>query len=45
MAQLEDNVKAVDVVLSEAQLKRLDEASSLELGYPYGFMKNVQARW
>ena len=45
LAQLEDNVKAVDVTLSDEQLKRLDDASALELGYPYKFMKNVQARW
>jgi aryl-alcohol dehydrogenase-like predicted oxidoreductase len=45
VAQLEDNVKAEDVSLSAAQLKTLDEASSFELGYPYTFMKNVQASW
>ncbi len=45
VAQLEENVKAADVVLSGEQMKRLDEASSFELGYPYGFMKNVQSTW
>jgi aryl-alcohol dehydrogenase-like predicted oxidoreductase len=45
VAQLEDNVKAVDVVLSDDQAKRLDEASTFDLGYPYAFMKNVQSRW
>jgi len=43
--QLDENLKAVDVSLSEDQLKRLDEASSFELGYPYAFMKNVQYTW
>ena len=43
--QLEQNVKACDMALSDAQLKRLDEASAFELGYPYSFMKNVQGRW
>ncbi|HEY4103035.1 MAG TPA: aldo/keto reductase [Polyangiaceae bacterium] len=43
--QLEENVKAAEVALTDAQLKRLDEASSFELGYPYGFMKNVQQAW
>jgi hypothetical protein len=38
-------VKAADVVLSDEQVKRLDEASSFELGYPYNFMKNVQSSW
>ena len=45
VAQLEENVKACEVNLSEEQLKRLDEASAFELGYPYVFMKNVQGRW
>jgi len=45
VAQLEENVKACEVVLSEEQMKRLDEASALELGYPYGFMKSAQGRW
>ena len=43
--QLEENVKAVDVTLSDEQVKRLDDASSFELGYPYGFLKNVQGSW
>ena len=43
--QLEDNLKAVDVTLTDEQVKRLDEASTFELGYPYGFMKNIQGRW
>ena len=45
IAQLEENVKACEVTLSGEQLKRLDEASAFELGYPYAFMKNVQGRW
>jgi aryl-alcohol dehydrogenase-like predicted oxidoreductase len=45
IAQLEENVKAVDVTLGEAHMKRLDEASAFDLGYPYTFMKNVQGRW
>jgi aryl-alcohol dehydrogenase-like predicted oxidoreductase len=45
LSQLEDNVKATDLILSADQLKRLDEASALELGYPYGFMGQLQARW
>jgi len=43
--QLEENVKATDVVLSDEQVKRLTESSSFDLGYPYGFMKNVQSTW
>ncbi len=45
IVQLEDNVKAVDVTLNAEQRKRLDEASSFDLGYPYSFMKGVQSSW
>lgn len=43
--QLDENLKATEVTLSEDQMKRLDEASSFDLGYPYAFMKNVQYTW
>jgi len=43
--QLEENVKAVDVVLSDGQVKQLDDASKLELGYPYAFMNDIQKSW
>lgn len=45
IAQLEANVASTEIALSAEQLKRLDEVSALELGYPYGFMRNVQGRW
>lgn len=45
LAQLESNVKASELALSADQLKRLDDASAFELGYPYGFMGVVQGRW
>jgi hypothetical protein len=38
-------VKATELALSPEQLKRLDDAAALELGYPYGFMRDVQGRW
>lgn len=44
LAQLEANAAACDLELSPAQLARLEEASSFELGYPYGFIKHVQGR-
>ncbi|HXK20973.1 MAG TPA: aldo/keto reductase [Polyangiaceae bacterium] len=44
-AQLEANVKATEVTLSIEQLKRLDDASAVELGYPYAFMSHLQGRW
>ncbi len=43
--QLEDNIRACDVALSDEQLKRLDDASQLEWGYPYAFIKSIQGRW
>jgi aryl-alcohol dehydrogenase-like predicted oxidoreductase len=45
IAQLDDNLKAAEVKLSADDVKRLDEASVFELGYPYGFMANIQKRW
>ncbi len=45
VAQVEANIKATDITLSADQLKRLDKASRLELGYPYDFMRSIQGRW
>ncbi|MDF1561582.1 MAG: aldo/keto reductase [Deltaproteobacteria bacterium] len=43
--QLEDNLGAVDLELSDEQLGRLEEASDFELGYPYEMLKRVQGSW
>jgi aryl-alcohol dehydrogenase-like predicted oxidoreductase len=45
LEQLEENVKATEVVLSDEQVTRLTEASNFDLGYPYNFMKNIQSTW
>jgi aryl-alcohol dehydrogenase-like predicted oxidoreductase len=45
VAQLDDNLKAVDVKLSDAQMVRLDAASAFDVGYPYEFIGQVQKRW
>ncbi|MCB9669420.1 MAG: aldo/keto reductase [Alphaproteobacteria bacterium] len=45
VAQLDDNLAAADLALSEAQMKVLDDASALEVGYPYAFMHQVQKAW
>jgi aryl-alcohol dehydrogenase-like predicted oxidoreductase len=45
LEQLDDNLKAVDVKLTDDDVKRLDEASAFELGYPYTFLGNIQKRW
>ncbi len=44
-AQLEDNLKAADLKLPAEALKRLDDASKLELDYPYNFISNIQGIW
>lgn len=43
--QLEANLKAAEVQLADDQVRRLDEASAFELGYPYAFIKSIQGRW
>ena len=43
--QLEDNLKAAGVKLSAEDVQKLDQASAIELGYPYKFMGNIQKRW
>jgi len=45
LEQVEDNLKAAALKLPEPAIKRLEEASAFELGYPYDFIKNVQGRW
>lgn len=45
IAQLESNVAAAELALDAQQLKRIDDASAFELGYPYGFLNQVQGRW
>jgi aryl-alcohol dehydrogenase-like predicted oxidoreductase len=36
LTQLQDNLASLDLTLSSDQLKILDEASRIELGFPYG---------
>jgi aryl-alcohol dehydrogenase-like predicted oxidoreductase len=43
--QLDDNLKGATVKLSAEDLKRLDDASAFEVGYPYDFMLRIQSRW
>ena len=45
ISQLDDNVKAASVTLSDAQVRALDEASKFDLGYPYDFISRVQPKW
>jgi aryl-alcohol dehydrogenase-like predicted oxidoreductase len=43
--QLDDNLKAVDVKLSTDQVKKLDDASAFDIGYPYTMIGQIQKRW
>src|SRR4051794_14136764 len=45
VAQLDENIGAADLELPAAALAQLDEASSLELGYPYDFIKSIDGAW
>ncbi|MEQ1566155.1 MAG: aldo/keto reductase [Myxococcota bacterium] len=45
VAQLDENLPAAELKLSEAQLARLGEASAFDLGYPYTFIQPIQGRW
>jgi len=39
LSQLEDNLKTIDVTLSDEQMKRLDAVSAIELGFPGEFFR------
>ena len=45
LEQLDDNLKGAEVKLSPEEVKKLDDASAFELGYPYKFIGNIQKRW
>lgn len=45
VAQLEENLRAAELTLTPDQVKRLDEASAFEVGYPYDFIERIQGRW
>ena len=43
--QLKGNVAASGLKLPKDALKKLEDASAFELGYPYDFCQRVQGRW
>src|SRR5262245_26344491 len=43
-SQIEDNLRCVDFTLNDAHLKRLDEASRIELGFPHDFLRGPTVR-
>jgi aryl-alcohol dehydrogenase-like predicted oxidoreductase len=45
VAQLDDNLRAAELKLPAEAVRRLDEASRFDLGYPYEFMGRIQQRW
>jgi aryl-alcohol dehydrogenase-like predicted oxidoreductase len=45
VAQVDDNLPAATLSLTADLLKRLDDASAFELGYPYDFMSRIQGTW
>jgi aryl-alcohol dehydrogenase-like predicted oxidoreductase len=45
LAQLDENLAAADVKLSAEEVRKLDDASAFDLGYPYKFLANIQKRW
>ena len=44
VAQLEDNLRAIDLQLPEEEIARLSEASAPEEGYPYRFIRTYGDR-
>ncbi len=44
LAQLQDNLAALDFTLAPEQLQRLDEASKIELGFPHDFLHGEEVR-
>jgi aryl-alcohol dehydrogenase-like predicted oxidoreductase len=43
--QLDENLGAGDLELSDDQVTRLDDASALALGYPYEMIQRIDGRW
>jgi diketogulonate reductase-like aldo/keto reductase len=38
LAQLQDNLGTLDVRLDDGQMRRLDEVSGIDLGFPHNFL-------
>ena len=45
LEQLEDNLGATELELSDGHLAALDQASAFELGYPYEMIQQYQGPW
>ncbi|MBI5029826.1 MAG: aldo/keto reductase [Chloroflexi bacterium] len=44
LAQAQDNLKCVAFALSDAQMKRLDDVSKIELGFPHDFLASDEIK-
>lgn len=44
LAQAQDNLKCVEFVLSDTQMKRLDDVSKIELGFPHDFLASAEVK-
>ena len=44
LEQIKDNLACIDLTLTPAQLKRLDEASTVDLGFPHDFLSSDRIR-
>lgn len=45
VSQLKENLSAMTVMLSDQQMKMLDEVSKLKAAYPYDFIESKQKKW
>jgi aryl-alcohol dehydrogenase-like predicted oxidoreductase len=45
LAQLEDNLRAAELSLSDAHVQAIADARKFDPGYPYDFMAGVAGRW
>ena len=45
LAQVDDNLAAAELSLSDDQVARITDAGNFQPGYPYEFIASVQGRW
>jgi diketogulonate reductase-like aldo/keto reductase len=44
LSQLEENLKVTDIIIPDEDMKRLDEASTISMGFPGDFYKEEGVR-
>lgn len=45
LEQLDDNLRAAELSLSDAQVQAISDARKFDPGYPYDFIAGIQGRW